>query len=368
MQNYVGLHKNKLNTPALIIDLNKMMQNINWMQNFAKLKNKNVRPHAKTHKCSRIASLQLAAGCIGISVTKVSEAYELAKKGIRGILITSPIIPENKISILIDVLKIAPDTIIVIDNIVNAKQLNRTLIANKLKLDVLLDIDGGIGRTGVSIETAVGIAKQISELNNLRFKGIQCYAGHIQHISDINSRAEASRDILIKAANIKQELIKLGLECGIHTGSGTGTFSIDADIDSVSEIQPGSYVVMDQEYANIEYSTYKFAPAMTMLTTVISVNHNTHVTVDAGTKAMYKVDTKPSVISHANLIYDWDGFGDEHGKIKALNGAKLPELGEVIELVVGHCDPTINLFDEFYIIENDKVIDCWEIDLRGKCQ
>jgi D-serine deaminase-like pyridoxal phosphate-dependent protein len=368
MSEYIGLRKNQLNTPALVIDKTKLLNNICSMQEFAKANNMHVRPHAKTHKCSKIAQLQLEAGAIGICVTKVSEAYELAKNKIKGILITSPIVTLNKMQILIKILKLAPDTMLVIDNLQNAEKINEVLSKNNLKLNVLLDIDGGIGRTGVGFSEAVQIAKQLNKFSNLLFKGIQCYAGHVQHIADIGLRSKASKEVLQKAGAIKQELIDAGIDCGIQTGSGTGTFSIDVEVSTVSEIQPGSYTVMDQEYTNIEFAVNKFLPAMTMLTTVISANQATHVTVDAGTKAMYKVDTKPTIVNWQNLVYDWDGFGDEHGKVLPVNGGKLPALGDVLELVVGHCDPTINLFDKFYITENDIVVDCWDIDLRGKCQ
>ncbi len=338
------------------------------MQDFAKDKNIFVRPHAKTHKSSQIARLQLEAGCVGICVTKVSEAYVLAKKGIKGILITSPIVGDNKVQMLFEILEIAPDTMLVIDNLAIAKQFNLLLGAKKLQLNVLVDIDGGIGRTGVCLDNAVSFVKEIIKLNNLCFKGIQCYAGHIQHIKDIAERSVATHKILDEAGRITQKLIDLGIGCGIQSGSGTGTFSIDSQIKLVTEIQPGSYVVMDQEYAEIEFLDGKFLPSMTMLSQVISTNHASHVTVDAGTKAMYKVNTRPRIISHEGLVYDWNGFGDEHGKVYAVGGAKLPKLGEILELVVAHCDPTINLFDKFFITENDLVVDCWDIDLRGKCQ
>src|SRR5579863_1675192 len=169
------------------------------MQSFAKAHNIEVRPHAKTHKCTKIAQLQIEAGCVGICVTKVSEAYGLAKNGIKGILITSPITAPNKLQILIEVLKFAPDTKLVIDNLENAEKINKLLAKNNLKLNVLLDIDGGIGRTGISFNQAFELAKALNKLSNLRFKGIQCYAGHIQHIKDLKLRAKASREILLGA-------------------------------------------------------------------------------------------------------------------------------------------------------------------------
>ena len=368
MENYIGLHKTQLNTPVLVIDKEKLLHNIKAMQSFARSRNINLRPHAKTHKCSHIAKLQIEAGCIGICVTKVSEAYELAKNNIKGILITSPIASDNKMQMLIDVLKIAPDTILVIDNIDTANRLNKLLIQNNKTLNALLDIDGGNARTGVGFDQAIITARAINNLSNINFRGIQCYSGHIQHIKNIIQRGKVSTEILHKAGKIKQALIAEGIDCRMQTGSGTGTFSIDATVEAVTEIQPGSYTVMDQEYSEIEFGEIRFLNAMTMLCSVISANHKTHITVDAGTKAMYKVDTKPHIISHPHLIYDWAGFGDEHAKITSIDHTKLPGLGEVIELVVGHCDPTINLFDKFFVTENDIVIDCWNIDLRGKCQ
>ena len=369
MDNYLGLHKSQLDTPALVIDKNKLLNNIMLMQKLATAKSISVRPHAKTHKCTRLAQLQQTYGAIGICITKVSEALIMAQNSVTGLLITSPVITGTKIRHLIEVVKLAPDTILVVDNLDNAYTLNTIFKAQNLHLNILVDIDAGIGRTGVIPANTLDLIHQIIKLHNINFLGIQCYAGHLQHITNLADRRTKSHEILNIAGQIKQQLIDFGIPCKIQTGSGTGTFSIDAEVTAVTEIQPGSYCVMDQEYNDIEHKDAKFLPAMTMLTTVISTNHGSHVTVDAGTKALYRVDTKPKIISHTNLCYDWDSFGDEHGKVSRINNeGTLPMLGEVLELVVAHCDPTINLFDYFYITDNDIVIDRWHIDLRGCCQ
>ena len=362
----IGQHKSKLNTPCLVIDKTKLLQNINDMQAFALKHNKSVRPHAKTHKCTKIAKLQQQAGAIGICATKVSEALVLAQNNITGILITSPVITENKLNMLFEVCKLAPDSMIVCDAFDNAQALNQ-LAQNKLKqkINVILDIDAGIGRTGVPFDKALPLAIQINQLSHLNLRGIQCYAGHFQHINAYQQRQHASSSLLKKAGNIKAQIeAQTGLKHIIQTGSGTGSYAIDCEVESVTEIQPGSYTVMDKEYFDIE-AMDSFLPAMTLLTTVISANHDTHVTVDAGLKALYKDPTTPQIISHEHLTYDWDYFGDEHGKI---TGKHLPKLGEIIEMIVPHCDPTINLFDCFYVTENDVVTDIWAIDLRGKSQ
>ncbi|MBY0379422.1 MAG: DSD1 family PLP-dependent enzyme [Burkholderiales bacterium] len=369
MNQYIGLHKSQLDTPCLVIDKTKLLQNITYMQKLAQEKKVNVRPHTKTHKCTQLAKLQIEHGAIGVCVTKVAEAIVMAHSGVKGILITSPVVTPTKINNLVNVVKIAPDTTVVVDNLDNANLLNYTFSKFNLILNVILDIDAGIGRTGVDYSVALAMAKAINQLPQLNFIGIQCYAGQLQHITDINERKNKSHKILTKAGVIRNELIQCGIKCHILTGSGTGTFSIDAELACVTEIQPGSYCVMDQEYNNIEYKEIQFLSAMTMLSTVISVNHKSHVTVDAGTKVLYKVDTKPQIISHNSLCYDWDGFGDEQGKVYYRdNTGVLPILGEQIELIVAHCDPTINLFDEFYITENDIVIDKWDIDTRGCCK
>lgn len=368
MAELLGLHKSRLNTPCLVIDKKSFLHNLHYMQELAKSKNVLVRPHAKTHKCSTIAKLQLAAGSHGVCVAKVSEGLVLAKNGVTGILITSPVVAANKIKMLLDVVHIAKDTMVVIDNLENAWHIDKVFGENNIKMNVLLDIDGGIGRTGVKLEDAIQIIQQLQNFKNLVFKGIQCYAGHLQHITSLTERRYKSHDLLSKVAKIKNDLIVQGISCDIVTGSGTGTFSIDAEINAITEIQPGSYAVMDQEYSNIDYKEKRFLPAMTLLTTVISVNQSTHVTVDAGTKSLYRVATLPTVVSHPGLIYDWDKFGDEHGMVTVSSDEySLPKLGEVLELVVGHCDPTINLFEQFIVTENDIVIDVWKIDARGCC-
>ena len=235
-------------------------------------------------------------------------------------------------------------------------------------------MDSGIGRTGVNFRDALDLGIKINQLKWLQLVGIQCYAGNLQHIASFDARKSQSLNIMENASSMVRTFRKHGLPCSILTGTGTGTYDIDVEATEITEIQPGSYTVMDIEYSVIgskdhsaSFSTFK--PAMTLLTTVISSNRSEHVTVDAGTKSIY-VDAvnKPKIISHQGLAYNWGGFGDEHGKITAVNGAKLPSNGDVLELIVPHCDPTINLFDKFFIIENGYVVDVWDIDLRGRSQ
>ncbi|CEG56891.1 DSD1 family PLP-dependent enzyme [Legionella fallonii] len=371
--NNFNIKKSQLDTPCLIIDKQTLISNLELMRAHGIKNNVSIRPHVKTHKCTELAKLQIEYGAIGISAAKISEAEELINKGIRNVLITSPIVTKEKIRRLISCIQQAPDTIIVVDNEHNLNDLNEAANAISFKINVLVDIDPGIGRTGVNPDLALDFALKTNNFNSLNLMGIQCYAGNLQHISSYEERKNSSLNIMRNASNIAQIFREHGLNCSIVTGAGTGTYDIDIEA-GVTEIQPGSYTVMDVEYSVIgskenSQCFHTFKPAMTLLTTVISSNRKEHVTVDAGTKSIY-VDKKhrPLIISHNDLEYDWGGFGDEHGKITALNNASLPTNGEILELIVPHCDPTINLFDKFYIVENDKVIDIWDIDLRGKSQ
>ncbi|MFT6834467.1 MAG: D-serine deaminase-like pyridoxal phosphate-dependent protein, partial [Francisellaceae bacterium] len=285
----IGKNKYELDTPCLVIDKDKLIRNIKSMSEYAKNHGKQVRPHAKTHKCPEICNIQLNNGCIGISITKVSEALALANEGIKNLLITSPIVTQNKINIFSKILDLAPETILVIDSEISLKMVSNLAETKKQKINIIVDIDAGIGRTGIDFASAIDLALGVNSKQYLLLKGIQCYAGQIQHVLSNNERSNLSRTLLNKAGSIKRQIEELtGIKELIQTGSGTGTYEIDCNIKSVTEIQPGSYTVMDQEYFGIEYNENKFLPSMTILTTVISANQSTHVTVDAGTKAIYK--------------------------------------------------------------------------------
>ncbi|ODN44077.1 metal-activated pyridoxal enzyme [Piscirickettsia litoralis] len=368
----VGQSKQQIDTPALVIDRQKLMTNLNFMQDFANKQGKQLRPHAKTHKCTQLAKLQKQTGAIGICATKVGEAEVLVTKGITGVLLTSPVVTPQKIQRLVQLVQKESGIMVVVDQAENAQALSQASLQAGTTLKVLVDIDPGVHRTGTSYANALTLGKLLHELPGLSLQGLQCYAGNLQHIHDFNDRKTASSLAMQKASDVLAQFKKENLPCTILTGTGTGTYDIDSQVDLVTEIQPGSYTVMDQEYANIQWQNLQafnpFQPAMTLLTTVISANHESHVTVDAGLKSLYIDQTPPRIISHPHLSYDWGGFGDEHGKITSDGTGTLPKVGEVLELIVPHCDPTINLFDQFYITEGDTITDIWPIDLRGKSQ
>jgi len=372
-QKCLGISKGDLDTPCLVIDEEVLEQNIRVMQAHVKNFGKQLRPHAKTHKCSQIAGRQMAAGCVGICVAKVSEAEVLVEKGFREILITSPLGADSKIQRFLDCVARAPELMGVVDSPAGACRLNEAGEGRSQPINVLVDLDPGMGRTGIPFQEALDLGIHIHRLPSLRLRGVQCYAGHVQHIPSFQEREKTSLDWMHQAADIFHKFRESGLPGEIFTGSGTGTFDIDCRIPELTDLQTGSYTLMDAEYLNIGSSLdpfrfVQFPPALTLLTTVISANHPDFVTVDAGLKALYHHGATPTVIQPpgSSLTYEW--WGDEHGRIRTNQGGRKPMVGEVIELAVSHCDPTVNLFDSFHIIRDGILTDIWPIDMRGRCQ
>jgi D-serine deaminase-like pyridoxal phosphate-dependent protein len=262
---------------------------------------------------------------------------------------------------------------VVVDHRENVRRLDEAMGSAQLSLDVLLDIDVGLGRTGILPESAFKLGEHIASCSNLRLRGIQAYAGFVQHIQSYAEREKASLDCMQSAADVFRLMKKNEPSCTIFSGTGTGTYDIDIQIYELTELQVGSYALMDAEYLNIAAKDdpvcfSDFRPALTLLTTVVSANQSEFVTVDAGLKSLYQNGGIPFVISpgFTELTYDW--FGDEYGKLSRDGNGKLPRLGAVLELVTSHCDPTINQFDSFYITQGDRVIDTWPIDMRGRSQ
>lgn len=366
-------YKHDLDTPCLVLDMDVLERNLQKMQAIVRRAGKNIRPHAKTHKCSALARKQIEAGAIGVCVAKVSEAEALVKAGIDAILITGPVITPPKVERLVDLAKTSPSLMIVVDHLDTIELLDTVLRSRGVRMDVLLDLDIGLNRTGVRPQDAVALARQIVSRPGLRLRGIQAYAGQVQHICSYATRKQTSHQCLREAVTVFRELRDSVPTCTIFSASGTGTFDIDLAVPEITELQVGSYVCLDTEYlaigsANDDARFVSFDPALRLLTTVVSTNQERFVTVDAGLKSLYRDGGRPQVIDPENSALEYDWFGDEYGKITSTDDSELPLLGTVLELVTSHCDPTVNMFDNFFLTRGHEVIGSWPIDLRGCSQ
>jgi 3-hydroxy-D-aspartate aldolase len=382
-------------TPLLVLLRETLERNLHVMQARCDAAGVKLRAHGKMHKCSTLAKLQIAKGAVGVCAQTVGEAEAFAGSGIANILLTSPasLRDVRRVAALATCGKFAA----VVDDRMLAEALGAAARARGVVLDLLVDIDLGQCRTGVRANEVVEFAETIEAISGTRFAGVQGYAGHLQHISDARARMLANDKALGVLAAIVSNLRAANLEPESVSGGGTGTHTSDLASGVFTEIQAGSYAVMDAQYAACDGpdgGTWPFSAALVLAATVVSAHHRTHVTVDAGFKALSADGPPAKVLSGAAPGSIWFGMGDEHGAIfhpaalRALEGRwqdplafeagiaaadveLLPpfdalKLGDTVWLQPGHCDPTINLHDAFFVVEPDGSWTRWSIDARRR--
>jgi D-serine deaminase-like pyridoxal phosphate-dependent protein len=357
-----------LQTPALVIDLDALERNIAAMAAHAAKNKIALRPHAKTHKCSEIAKRQIAAGALGICCAKLGEAEALADAGIESILLTSPVVTDAGIARVMALNAKIGELRITCDNASVAARLEKAAQASGKKLRVAVDIDPGLGRTGIAPgDGAVALVEQVAHSRHLEFAGLQCYAGQVQHMESPNERRDASLSAMKDLAALRDRLVAKGISPKLISGGGTGTFDIDPDAKTLTELQVGSYVFMDRQYNDVWEKPGQrppFEPSLFVQTTVISANRDGLVTTDAGFKSFATDAGTPAIFSGAPDGASYFFFGDEQGGI-FYPGPKI-DVGAVIVCIVPHCDPTVNLYDRYHCVRGDVLEEIWEIEARGR--
>jgi D-serine deaminase-like pyridoxal phosphate-dependent protein len=360
----------RLATPALVIDVDRLDANIARMAQHARANNVALRPHAKTHKCSEIARRQIAAGALGICVAKLGEAEALADAGIDSILITSPVVTERGIERLIALNAGLRELLAVCDNPAIAERLAVVASSSGKRLGLLVDIDPGMGRAGLPPgEEAVALVRAVTRNPAFVFRGLQCYAGNLQHLESANERRAKSLSTLAELDQFHRHLRAENVTAEIITGAGTGTFDIDPDARVLTELQVGSYIFMDRQYNEVwerSGATPPFETSLFVQTTVISANRQGLATTDAGFKA-FATDAGPPVIaSGAPPGATYFFFGDEQGGIEYSGSDHRLMAGDVITCAVPHCDPTVNLHDYYHLVRGDRLEAIWPIEARGR--
>ncbi len=310
---------------------------------------KALRPHAKAHKCVEIAKRQLAAGARGVCVATLAEAELMSKGGITGLLLTSPVADPAKIARIA-----ATGAMVVVDHI---QQVEWYQDAGG-KIDVLVDLDVGDHRTGArSTAQALEIAEAVDRASNLNLRGLQAYSVVGSHASPDQERTRVSQEVFAHAAETRHAMARRGLSTEILSGGSTGTWQIDTALPELTELQAGSFVLMDLAYGR---AGLDFRQGITVLATVVSANHEKFVSVDAGTKS-FSTDRGygPEAANLPGSSYRWGG--DEFGYVDADDPAKRPRLGDKLEFIPPHCDPTVNLYGSIYACRGDRVEAVWPV-------
>ena len=349
----VGLRVDRIDTPALVVDLDAMERNIARMADFARKHQVLWRPHAKLHKSAEIALQLQRAGAVGACVQKTAEAEVLAEGGVLDITITNQVIAHPK---LLRVARLAAHLqtqggrlALAVDSAEGVQRLAEAMAqaAPQARIDVLVEIDVGQGRCGVPPGApALALAQAVARLTQLRFAGLHAYHGRAQHLRGAAERREAIAAAVQAARHTRDLITATGLPVPLVTGSGTGTLVHEAASGVYGELQAGSFLFMDTDYARNEREPAQpvFEQSLFVKTQVISAC-GSHAVCDAGHKS-HAIDSGLPTVA---LLPPGRGLryangGDEHGVLYADGPqARLPALGQMLWLVPGHCDPTVNL-------------------------
>ena len=365
------MNSQEIPTPALLLDLDAFEDNIAKMASHVKARNKAFRPHGKTHKCPEVARALISAGAIGCCAARLSEAEVFVAHGIPGLLITTAVIGREKIGRAIALATKAPDTIFVVDNRQNVRDINDAAGTRHGGEPIKLAVDLFFGRTGIQPgQPAVELAQLIDSLPNVAFVGLQSYDGSAAHTTPFEARSARTASTMAKAIETKIQLERSGIVCPMVTAGSTGTYRFDSENPGITELQPGSFVFMDMEYGQIggpdgtEYRDFK--NSLTVVTTVVSRSPGIAI-VDGGYKA-FSTDRPftPTAIGLEGLTYHW--AGDEHGRLDTSQASADIRVGDRIQFIPPHVDPTVNLYDNIYALRGDRVEAVWPIAARGKSQ
>ena len=362
-----GMREDEIDTPALVVDLDAFEYNLDRMATLLAPTGVKLRAHAKTHKSPVIAKLQMARGAVGQCVQKVGEAEILAWGGIPDILVSNEVVGAQKLARLCALSGIATVAVCV-DDAAQVDAIERAAANSGRRMTVLVEIDVGAARCGVPPgPEAVELAKKIAASKHLIFGGLQAYQGSAQH-----KRTVAERRVLIGAAvegsrRTVEQLRQQGLDCPIVGGAGTGSFQLEAGSGVYTEMQCGSYVFMDADYArNLDESgnpVSTFRHALFVLATVMSAPHPGLAVLDAGHKAVSIDSGMPTVWGKPDIAFV--SASDEHGKLIVGSETTMPKLGEKLRLVPGHCDPTVDRYDWYVGVRSGRVECLWPVAARG---
>jgi 3-hydroxy-D-aspartate aldolase len=360
----------RLDTPALVLDLDAFEHNLAAMAAFARAHRVKLRPHAKTHKSVTVARRQLEAGeVVGFCCAKLGEAEALARGGIDGILLTAPVRGESKITRLRALHAKLRELAVVVEDPDNVRELAAAFTEVERPLRVLVANDVGSHRFGATtVEDAVTLGRLVAGEPSLELAGIQGYAGKIQHIRGYEERAAATRAANTQLAAIRDAFRAEGLPCPIVTGSGTGTHDADGRLGVFTELQVGSYPFMDVDYLACDLTgdgTARFRPALFVWTRVVSNRHRAFVTTDAGSKCFAMDGPAPVIAAGAPPGSTYAMFGDQFGRIELPAGSNGLPLGTLVRCIAPHCDPTVNLWDHLVCVRGDTVEAIWPIEGRG---
>jgi D-serine deaminase-like pyridoxal phosphate-dependent protein len=350
-----------LDTPALVLEIDRVERNIERMARFFASVPASLRPHFKTPKCPEVARLQLEAGACGITCAKLGEVEVLARAGIRAsVLIANQVIGAPKLARLVEVAAALPELIVAVDASEQIDALDFALRGSRVEIGALVEVDVGMHRCGTDApEQTVALAQRL-RASRVAYRGIMGYEGHAVLIPDAAKRKSLAEQAMQTLASHREALEQAGLAPEVVSAGGTGTHDLSGRTPGVTEIQAGSYVFMDAAYAKVRDD---FECALTLHTTVLRRRGRLLIT-DAGMKALSHEFGMPR---GADLPLGFLGLSEEHGHLLIDEGKELDLApGDRIRILPSHGDTTINLHDQYTVVRGDRIEAVWPIAARGR--
>lgn len=360
----VGRPVADLPTPAPVVDIALLQGNIDRMAAFFRDRPAQLRPHAKTHRAPAVARLQLAAGAKGVTCAKVAMAEAMVDGGIDDVYVANQVVARQAIDRLSRLAQRAR-VAVAVDDAGNVADLSGAARVHGVTLDVLVEVDGGMGRCGVQPgKPALDLALAVSCAPGLSFRGLHAYEGHVVQHEDFAVRKRETECLLVRTLETRDLLERNGLEVAVVTGGGTGTYNISGVYPGVTEHQSGSYVYMDPGYRS---KVPAFDLAFSVVCTVLSRPSPHKVITDGGLQVLARDSGTPAVAGHPELAYR--GLSEEHGTFLVRDGESTDlRIGDVVAVHPGHCCSAANLHDRVYAARNGVVEAVWLVTARGRSE
>jgi D-serine deaminase-like pyridoxal phosphate-dependent protein len=353
----IGRRRDELVTPALVLDMDAAQRNIDKMASELRgMGSTTIRPHYKTHKSPDLARRQVQAGAGGLSMATVWEAAVLAAAGMDDLFVVNTVSHPDKIRLLAE---LAHDRriLVAVDEAANAAAHSAAAVRAGSTVGIFIEVDTGMNRCGVdTAEEALALARKVTDLPGLRFEGITGYEGHCTLTPEEDLRHLKQQEAMKFFVGVAEFLEADGTPCPIRSAGGIATWHWTASYPGITEIQAGSYVVMDNFHGRMVPG---FENSLTLQASVISRQSN-QVIVDVGNKSVadpYNV----TIVGHDLKVFRSD---EEHGIFSAPSGSRL-KVGDSVALVPGYSPSTVNCYDAFHVVQDDTVVDIWPVIPRG---
>lgn len=355
----IGMHITELDTPTLLLDRAASDRNLATMAAFFQDRPAKLRPHFKNHKCVTLAKRQLAAGAMGITCAKLAEAEILVENGVENVLIANQIVGDAKTTRLAKLAAKGQITVAV-DHIEQAAAISRAASAVGSVVRLFIEVDIGMGRCGVPAGSpALDLARQLRDLPNVLFAGLQAYEGHLVNVLDRAERTTRARAAMQQAVDTRRLIESAGIPVGCISGCSSATYSSTGALEGVDEVQAGTYATMDAQYHRL---VPEFDIALSLLVRVISRPTHDKAVLDVGVKGAGCEFGVPKIRNYPQVEIPFF-LAEEH---TVVNNAPDWKIGEVVHLIPTHACTTCNLHREMFVHENNHVVEIWPIEASGQ--